>query len=231
VARRVSNFLKGGYAVGSFAELASARNILIRVPEASLERVVSEICNSDLSVAEHSFILCETWTPTEKLEPLRRLGAGIASIVALPAGREKTFVVEGDRRVVRQVRRMIEHANVRTIELRPGAKHLFFAAAVLCTAIPVPLLLMAQQALRDAGLGGHALSSALEEMSVEMLSGFLKGARMTWGGVLADSLKTCEGGHWDRLCETHPEVATKLRDSVNWSRGYMAPRLSREQSA
>lgn len=231
VARRVSNFLKSGYGVASYKELASARTILIRVPDASVDRVVSEISQSNLVWAEHGFVLCETWLPTDKLEPLKKLGSNVASLVALPTGLEKTFAIEGDVSIVRQVRRIIERANVRSVELRPGSKHLLFAATALCSAIPVPVLLMAQQLLRDSGLSGNQLSTVIEHMSTEMLSGFLKGARMTWGGALAENLKSAKGDYWDELDATHPELANTLRELIELTREHVTPKLSRVHGA
>lgn len=231
VARRVSNFLNTGYAVTSYADLATARTILIRVPDNSIERVTTEICNAQWHWSEHSFVLCETWAPTERLQRLRMLGANIASLVALPGIQEKIFAVEGDVAAVRQVRRIIERANARTIELRAGTKHLFFAATILCTAIPVPILLLAQQFLRDCGISGNQLSGAIEQMSQEMFAGFLKGARLTWGGELAESLKSLQGAHWNRLDDTHPQLARSLRDLVKWSDWYMGQKLSRTHEA
>jgi hypothetical protein len=193
--------------------------------------VVSEICQSELVWEEHSFVLCETWAPTEKLEPLRRLGSGTASLVSLPAVSEKTFVLEGDVAVVRQLRRIIDRATVRSVELRPGTKHLLFAATALCNAIPVPLLLLAQQLLRDCGVSGNQLPAIIEPMTLEMLAGFLKGARTTWGGALAELLKSDKGEYWDMLHSTHPELAKTLRQLLEISREQMAPKLSRGQSA
>jgi predicted short-subunit dehydrogenase-like oxidoreductase (DUF2520 family) len=231
VARRVSNFLRAGYAVSSYADLKSARTVLIRVPDASVERVVAEIRDADLDLREHSFVLCETWSPTERLEPLKSRGASIASLVAMPTGREKTFAIEGDALAVRQIRRIIKGTDTRTIEVRPGTKHLLFAGTVLCAAVPVPVLLMAQQMLRDSGVTGNQLSAVIEAMSAEMLAGFLKGARVTWGGALADSLKSFQGDYWERLSNTHPELAHSLKDLVNLSRAYMLPKMSRSHQA
>jgi hypothetical protein len=90
---------------------------------------------------------------------------------------------------------------------------------------------MAQQMLRDSGVSGNQLSTAMEEMSGEMLSGFLKGARMTWGGTLADSLKSCQGDYWDRLNDTHPELTSALMDWVHLGRAFMQPKMSRGQGA
>jgi hypothetical protein len=219
LARRVSNFLKGGYGVASYSDLASSRTILIRVPDDSADRVVSEICNAGLDWSRHSFVLCETWSPTEKLEPLGRAGSGIASLVALPTGSQKTFALEGDPSVVRQLRRVLERADVRAFEIRPGTKHLLFAATALCTAVPVPLLVASQQLLRESGLSGNQLLAVMQDMSNEMLTGFLKGARTTWGGALAELLKATHGDHWDQLDATHPETAATLRSLLQISKG------------
>jgi len=234
VARRVSNFLKGGCGVASYSDLASARTILIRVPDSAADRVVSEICSAGLVWADHAFVLCETWLPTEKLEPLRRLGSRIASLVALPTGAEKIFALDGDLTVVRQLRRIlarpnVDRASVRSVELRPGSKHLLFAATALCSAAPIPLLRASQQLLRESGLSGNQLLALMAQMSDEMLACFLKGARTAWGGALADSLKTTKGDHWDHLDATHPETAATLRKMLQLSKG--ASERTRAQTA
>ena len=231
VATRVSNFLDGGYGVANYNELSSARTILIRIPDASVDRVISEICKAEMVWQEHAIVLCETWVPTEKLEPLQKLGAAIASLVSLPTGNEKTFVLEGDLAAVRQLRRVIERANVRSIELKQGTKHLLFAATLLCSAIPTPLLLMAQQLLREGGLSGNQLSAVIENLSSEMLAVILKGARMTWGGALAEHLKTTDGEYWTELDATHPQVAKALRTLIELGKDQMAPKLSRGHGA
>lgn len=233
-ARRVSNFLKGGYGVASYSDLASARIILIRVPDSATDRVISEICDAGLVWPDHSFVLCETWLPTEKLEPLRRLGAGIASLVALPSWSEKIFALEGDVTVVRQMRRLlrhatVDHAGIRALELRAGSKHLLFAAAALCNAVPIPLLLASQQLLRESGLSGNQLLALIEHMSNEMVASFLKGARAPWGGAFADLLKTTRGDHWDHLDVTHPETAAMLRQLLKLIQ--VSPKRARVQSA
>ena len=231
VARRVSNFLNGGYGVGEYIGLADARIILIRVPDTSVDRVVSELCEADLVWADHAFVLCETWTPTESLAPLKKMGSSIASLVALPEGQRKTFMLEGDIPLVRQMRRVIERGDARGIEVRTGTKHLLFAAMTFCSAIPVPLLLLAHQLLRESGISGNQLPAIVEQVSNEMLSNYLKGARMTWGGPLADLLKSTHGGYWDDLDRTHPEVAKTLRNLVEMSQSRLAPKMSRSHGA
>src|SRR5438552_2821181 len=70
VARRVSNFLRGGYAVADYEELQNAKLVLLRVPDAELARIVDELCASGLVFPDISFVLCESWILTEALQPL-----------------------------------------------------------------------------------------------------------------------------------------------------------------
>ncbi len=224
VARRVSNFLKAGFAARYYTELADARTILIKVPDKSTERLVKEIAEAGLSYSEHVFVLCETWAPTELLRPLQDLGASIASVVMLPTGAAKTFVIEGDLAAIRQMRRLLEHAQARTIELEPDTKHLLFAATILCSILPLPLLVMGQHALRDAGVAGNQLFAVMEEMSQEMLTGFLKSSRVTRSGPLAEPVAN-QNTYWERLGITHPDLATNLRDLVVRNQHYIGKRL------
>jgi hypothetical protein len=57
VARRLSNFLRAGYAVAEYQELQAARVILLRVPDAAVLRIVSELSEAELVFKELSFVL------------------------------------------------------------------------------------------------------------------------------------------------------------------------------
>ncbi|HMF75129.1 MAG TPA: hypothetical protein VK604_05655, partial [Bryobacteraceae bacterium] len=177
VARRISNFLHAGYAVSAYQELQRAKIILLKMPDAAVPDAVRDLCGSELEFQDLSVVLCESWLPTETLEPLRARGAAVASLVAAYTTDSACFVVEGDLLAVRQIRRVLERGEARTIELRPGAKPLYFAAKLMATAVPVSFLLVAQKALRDGGVSGNNLSSLLEDMTREMFDSFSKGAR------------------------------------------------------
>lgn len=230
VARRVSNFLKGGFAARSYTELNTARTILIRCPDKSVPRLVNEIISSGLNCSQHVFILCETWAPTESLKPLQDLGAKIASLVLLPAGAEPTFVLEGDPPAVRQMRGLLERAGAKTVELKSNTKHLLLAAATLCRALPMPLLMMAQQALRESGVSANQQLALIKDMSSEMLTDFLKGARLNGAGLLEESGDN-QDFYWQRLTATHPDLATNLRPLIDLSHSQKARKRTRGQTA
>jgi predicted short-subunit dehydrogenase-like oxidoreductase (DUF2520 family) len=217
VARRVSNFLRSGYGVNTYDELAGSRIILIRVPDASVPKVVAELCESELDLSQFGFVLCETWMQTEALQPLKQRGAAIASLVAASETRKKIFAVEGDTALVRQVRRIVESSEVETVEVRAGAKHLLYAATILLTSIPVPVFVCAQQALRESGISGNQLATLLGELAASTLAGFLRGAKGRGLGPLAGCPPETSQLYMARLRASNPDLAGRIDDLINWA--------------
>jgi hypothetical protein len=227
VARRQSNILRAGYAVAEYEELQAARLILVRVPDSSVSLVVQELCDSELVFKNLSFVLCETWLSAEVLEPLRNRGASIATLVCMPSVRHDWFVVEGQMAAGRQVRRFLERNDVLTSELRPGSKHLLFAAQMLASALPIILFSTAQLALRAAGISGNNMSVLMETMAHKMLKDTLKGgSRANWAGALHDCNEETAQSYLQRLRITHPEIGEVLDDMLSTAhRRMLEPQL------
>src|SRR6476620_4493148 len=74
VARRHSNQIRAGYPVADYRELHSANLILLKVSDSSVARVVDELCASDLPMKGVGFALCESWLPSDALQPLAKKG-------------------------------------------------------------------------------------------------------------------------------------------------------------
>lgn len=221
VARRLSNMLRAGYAVAEYEELQAAKLVLLRVPDRVVPRIVEELCNSELVLRDLSFVLCETWLTAAALEPLRVRGASVATLLALPSTHPQWFIVEGQVTAVRQTRRFLEQNEVRSAEIRSGTKELYFAAELLTTALPMPLLLTAQQALRGTGLSGHHLSAVLEEMLQKLLRDFLKGARVSWGGPLTEAPPESAEAYFEALQRSRPDIAQVIDEQLAWARKRM----------
>lgn len=222
VARRVSNFLKGGYAVGDYEELQAAQLVLLRVPDESVSRIVEEIFAADLVLKDVSFVLCESWLTFESLAPLRLRGAAVATVLPVPSSHRDWFVVDGDPSAVRQVKRLLEANNTRALELRAGGKSFYFAAELLSTALPLPVLLAAQNALRSSGVSGNNLYTILNELTQSMLRDLLKGARTTWGGPLAHCSEATASAHVDALRTADPQLAEIIDLQLEWARARMS---------
>jgi len=222
VARRLSNLMRAGYAVEDYEELQAARLILLRMPDSSVPRVVDELCTSELAFKDLSFVLCESWLRIEILEPLRARGASIATVVAVPSKNRDWFAIEGQTAAVRQLRRFLERNEARAVELRPGSKALFFAAELLITALPVPLLMAAQQAMRVSGISGNRLAALQDQVAQEMFRSFIRGARTTWGGPLNECSSETATAHLAALRENHNSIAQVVDAHLDWARKRMS---------
>jgi hypothetical protein len=130
--------------------------------------------------------------------------------------------VEGDLPAVRLIRRVLESGEARTIEIRPGTKPLYFAANLLFRALPVPLLQLAQQALRDAGISGNQLSNLVEEMAAQLIDSAQKGSRVNWGGPLLECATETAEQYFARLEHDSPKLAATLEQLMAWARAQMA---------
>jgi hypothetical protein len=231
VARRLSNFLHAGYAVSEYKELNVARVVLVRAPDPAIPRIVAELCVSDMIFKKLSFVLCESWLTSDALAPLRERGALVATMVPLPSGGRSWFAVEGQTAAVRQVRRILQRNEVGVLELRPGTKPLYFAAELLTTAIPLPLFLTAQQALRMCGISGPHLRTALEEMAREMFKDVLKGERLSWTRALNECSPTTANQYFEVLRHNHPALAEILDEQLAWAFRRMSRAQTRTRKA
>src|SRR5436305_285701 len=178
VARRHSNQMRAGYPVADYHELHSANLILMKLSDSSVARVVDELCASDLPMRGVGFALCETWLQSEALQPLAQRGASVSTVVKLQSLSTPRFIVEGDFKAVRQVRRFLSRSGALSIEVSPEHKHLVFASELLSITLPVSLLHSAKQLLREGGLSGNVLWDILDQMARKMVLDFSRGSRL-----------------------------------------------------
>lgn len=208
IARRVSNFLRAGYAVATYEDLQAARLVLLRIPDAAVQRILTELCAAALPFQDLAFVLCDTWLTAEALTPLRLRGAAVASTCQIPAGENRTFfAVEGQAGATRPLRRLLDRCDAHSLELKSGTKELLFGAALLTTALPIPLFAAAQQALRTCGIIANPLNSVLEGSAHEMFQAFCAGARLNWGGPLTKCSPELAEEYLATMRKKIPEVA------------------------
>ena len=217
VARRVSNFLQAGYAVSSYSDLQPARVILMRIPDPMVQRIVDEICRSGLDLKDMVFVLCESWMSSDDLHLLESRGACVASLIEAPGSHRNWYLVEGHPGATRQIRRILENADARALELRRGTKALFFASCLFANVLALPLFLSAEWALRSAGITGNNMYTLLNDMGHGMLRDFANGARTPWGGTLAGCPPDTAASYMAALRDRDPEAAALLEDQLGLS--------------
>ncbi len=214
VARRHSNQIRAGYPIAEYRELHATNLILMKLADSSVSRVVEELCTSDLPLKGLGFALCESWLQTQTLAPLASRGAHVATILKLPSLSMPRFVVEGDVKAVRQVRRLLARNGVRSIELRPEHKHLVFASELLAMTVPILLLGSAKQLLREGGVSGNVLWDILDQMARKMVLDFSRGSRLEVSGPLTECPSETTRSHLDILERTQPSIASMLRQHL-----------------
>jgi hypothetical protein len=217
VARRLSRMLHAGYAVRDYEELQVARLILLHVPDCTVSRIVYELCDSDLDFRQLAFVLCESWLMMDVLDPLRRRGASIATLTNVASAQKNWFAVEGQGPVVRQIRRFLNRNEAGSVEIRTNSKSLLFAAELLATVLPKPLLAAAEQALRGTGIAGNPLSALLDQMTKKMVNDFQRGARVVRSGLLTECRPETAQAHLQHLRREHSQIARTLDEQLAWA--------------
>ena len=217
VARRLSHMLHAGYAVRDYEELQVARLVLLHVPDCAVSRIVDELCDSDLDFRQLAFVLCESWLTMDVLDPLLHRGASTATLTNVASLKKNWFAVEGQRPAIRQIRRFLDRNEARCVEIRTNSKSLLFAAELLATALPKPLLAAAEQALRTTGITGNPLSALLDEMTKKMLNDFKRGARVLRGGLLTECRPETAQVLLEHVRREHSQIAQTLDEQLAWA--------------
>ncbi len=223
-ARRLSNNLRCGYPVADYEGLEAAALILIRVPDASLTRVVKEIAESGLDLAGLAFLLCESWHNVDIFDALKQKGAEVATVMTLPLEKKDWFVTDGDSKAMRLARRFIEANGGRVTELDANGKHFLFVSELLINALPVPLFATAQQTLRSSGFSGNLLSAVLEQMLLRTVRDVMRSAKGHWGGPLLDCPEEVSTAHLNAVTGLRPDLSTFLKTQLDLARGMMEER-------
>jgi len=214
VAKRLSNFLHGGYVAQEFQELEKASLILLRIPDSAVGKTVAQLAAADLPFRRLAFVLCESWLTSDSLDALAELGSSVATVMPLP-GRRNWYLAEGQVSAIRAVKSFLEYSEATVLQIRPGSKARCFAAGVIAGALPMPLYLAAQQALRESGITGNNLTIVVEEMAHELLREFTKGARATWGGPLTEASKEARELHLKYLALHEPDLKETLESYLS----------------
>lgn len=184
LASRVVNGLRAGYAVKTPDGLSGAAVVLLRVPDASLQKAVSTLSRANIPWAGKTVLLCDAAADSAVLDPLRARGAfggSLSGIEGCPA----FYLLEGDRGALRRAREIARWLGGRTIELDRARLPLFEAGLTLATTLFTPVVAAAEECLS----GGAANTSLPEKLAAALfqktLRGWLKHGRGGWTGVPA----------------------------------------------
>ncbi|MCS7313898.1 MAG: DUF2520 domain-containing protein [Bryobacterales bacterium] len=184
LASRLVNTLRAGRAAESYEELENVQLVLIAVPDGLLPQVLERLASALDRWAGKSVLLCDSREDCVVLKPLAERGAATASLTPVPGLKER-YVVEGDRRAVREARLLVHGSPAQVWEMACGRKAVFQAALTFSTGMLLPAADAAARCLRATGLPAAASNSLAEQLLDRTLRAYLHGGRKAWGGVLA----------------------------------------------
>ncbi|MDP9147969.1 MAG: DUF2520 domain-containing protein [Acidobacteriota bacterium] len=202
VTRRESTARKAVRSVGAgkahagiSRNVLSARLILIAVPDDAIARAARELARIGAEELRGKIVLHTSGAlNSSALQPVRECGAFVGSLhplqsfsgVAIPPLDGKVFTIEGDPAAVRLARQIVRGLGGLPVQIAPGDKVLYHAAAALAAGHVLAIEEAATRLLMFAGMKRGAAVRSLLQLTRQVLENFERlGARPAWTGPLA----------------------------------------------
>jgi hypothetical protein len=234
VATKISNFFQAGEMIQNYEQLQGCDIVLLRAPDESLPRIANEIAQSKLPFSSMAFVFCETWLPSDRFTELMDKGASLATIVPLSTDTTNYwFTIEGNFTASKRVKRFLHLLGARTVELKEGSKHMYFAASAFVETLPRALFTAAHKCLQETGLSGKHRQDVIREMAQTMFREVDRGVRGGWSGPLLECSDDVAGVFLLRLQESVPELALLLSEHLHLAEPFAVrrtPKLEKQEN-
>ena len=188
IARQISHTLRAGQAASHYSALEPCRVVCFAVPDASLDRTLRDF-TAQTPIHNTMVVLCESGRESGSLGSLKSTSARVASLHAVPESREGMFVAEGHPETVRAIRGLLAEDDRKLIELKCGAKPLFFAGIHFASPLLLPWIAAAVESLRASGLMRAEAVAVGEHLGARMLHRYAKAGERVWNRKTAAGLR------------------------------------------
>ena len=219
VARRVANGFKAGYAVPHYAALEPCPAIFVAVPEAGLDRVLADLA-AQIPLRQNVVVLCGCVRDSLSAGPLSAAGARVASLNAIPEARERTFVAEGHPGALRLLRSLLAKEKRTIVEIRAGAKPLYWAGAHMTTQLLLPWVSASVRSLCAAGFPRAEATHVAHQLGAGTLRSWARIGRKSWRGMADPSLRLTVERDSGRLTAADPRLTELYTDAVRLAIAY-----------
>ena len=217
VASRMANTIRAGHPVENWEEFRNCAHVFLTVPDKELQQIVAGMLASHVNWEQKAVVLCDTLADSSELRQLAGQGAMAASLDSLEGFDDRRFVAEGHRGALRELRRLLEHAGAKVLELKPHRKPVYLAGLASATSLVTPLLVASDETLRLAGIRSKEAQAIIERAVLRTIRGFLKAGRKSWSGPLADRRYTSVKAQIDALEKVDPLLAEYADHSTNFA--------------
>jgi hypothetical protein len=188
IARQISHSLRAGQAASHYSALETCPLVCFSVPDAGLDRALRDF-GAQTSVQNAMVVLCDSVRESEAPGPLKGTAARVASLYPVPESRERIFVGEGHPDTVRALRGLLAEDGRKLIELKCGAKPLFFAGVHFASPLLLPWIAAAIESLRASGLSRAEAAAVGEHLGARTLRRYAKAGERAWNRTIAASLR------------------------------------------
>jgi predicted short-subunit dehydrogenase-like oxidoreductase (DUF2520 family) len=206
-ASRAVNVLGAGTAVHGYKDLDGSRTILLNMPDRLLPPIVAELAASDINWKKKIVLLCSSSLDSLELGRLKSEGAEVGSFVAIHGFNELRYIIEGTDPAVRQMRTLIQHRNVRAMEIRSEGKDLYLAGVACATTFLTSIVTAAVESLRESGLKLPQAQKIAAQLVNKTMGEFLKAGPKGVPAADAQVLANLAGSIEDR----DPKLARHFR--------------------
>jgi predicted short-subunit dehydrogenase-like oxidoreductase (DUF2520 family) len=182
--------------------------ILISMPERWIPSVVDRLLEETFDWKSKTVLICESGLDSHILTRLRFLGAATGSITPMDGFDEQMYVLEGDRKALRDARSLVESPGVRTIEMDAGSKALFSAGVSFATALALPLLTASVETLRACGIAQSDALTIADRLFQRTVRTYVRSGRKGWEGALPAQDVEATRRHLQALFQRNPILAS-----------------------
>ncbi|HLH43696.1 MAG TPA: hypothetical protein VKV74_11950 [Bryobacteraceae bacterium] len=205
IARQISRTLRAGHAASHYSALEPCPIICVVVPDASLDRTLRDFV-AQTPLHNSMVVVCESGRESGSLAPLKFTSARVASLHPVPESREGMFVAEGHPETVRAIRGLLAEDGRKLIELKCGAKPLFFAGLHFASPLLLPWIAAAVESFRASGLTRAEAVAVGEHLGARMLHRYAKAGERVWNRKIAATLRRALEDDLEAIRRVNPRL-------------------------
>jgi hypothetical protein len=177
IASRAVNALGGGSPVLQVADMKRAAIWVVGVPATDLSSALDELKEANLEWRNRILLIFDPHAESDAGGWFHTHGAAVGTFTPADAD-ESRYVVEGDAKAVRALRRLIEEPQRRrVIEIKKGAKTKYLAGADAATKNVQPFVAQAVECFQAAGIANPEAKWLTETLLTAAMRSYFRAGR------------------------------------------------------
>ncbi len=213
--RQAVEFVGGGRAIESYAELETADIVMVSTPDEVIQQCCGQLCRAGIIQQGVVVFHCSGSLPSELLALARERGASIASVhpvrsFADPTAAVETFAgtycaLEGDRQACEVLCDVLHRCGAKTFHVQPELKTIYHVATVVVCNYLVALMEVGLRCFEKAGLPRETAIEVMQPIVTGTITNVFKlgPVRALTGpiarGELSVVARQCQAlGQWDQ---------------------------------